>query len=259
MSVASSSTYTGGGSRKGRAASVLLAVAITALVVLLLLRMGLFTPEPRPSSALTTMTLLPGEEAQASRTPKPAPTRRARAAAASAPPKAKAAVPLPPPIVPPPAPTPAWNVMYLSHDEMAAADIGKMPSHRGEQLAAKGDDSGDADASAGGGKGNGDGPGGSRLYDAEWYRRPSRAEMATYMPHLSQPGWGMVACRTIADYRVEDCREIGESPGSHLARAVREAAWQFRVLPPRINGRPVIGAWVRIRFDVSLDGAADAS
>ena len=51
--------------------------------------------------------------------------------------------------------------------------------------------------------------------------------------------------------RVEDCIELGQSRGSRLASAVRQAAWQFRVKPPIKNGQPMIGEWVRIRIDYS--------
>jgi protein TonB len=99
-------------------------------------------------------------------------------------------------------------------------------------------------------------PGGQPLYAAQWHKRPTSAELSTYLPARMQNGWGMVACRTVEDYRVEDCREVGQSPpGSGLSRAVRLAAWQFRVRPPRIGGKPMIGEWVRIRIEWSESGA----
>jgi len=49
--------------------------------------------------------------------------------------------------------------------------------------------------------------------------------------------------------------ELGNSPpGSHLASAVRQAAWQFRVRPPRKGGKAMIGEWVRIRIEYQRIG-----
>jgi hypothetical protein len=54
----------------------------------------------------------------------------------------------------------------------------------------------------------------------------------------------------IENYRVENCQVLGETPrGTSLAQALRRAAWQFLVRPPRINNKPQLGVWVRIRFD----------
>jgi hypothetical protein len=103
--------------------------------------------------------------------------------------------------------------------------------------------------------GPGEGPGGARLYNAEWYREPTQAELAAYLPARLQPGWGMIACQTVPRYRVDNCRVLGsEPPGSGLGGAVRQAAWQFLVRPPRIDGKPVIGAWVKIRIEFMPSG-----
>jgi protein TonB len=109
--------------------------------------------------------------------------------------------------------------------------------------------------------GPGEGPGGAHLYNAEWYREPTDAELVTYMPHRDVGGgWAMIACKTQDHFHVDDCQELGESPpGSGLARALRQAAWQFLVRPPRIDGKPMIGAWVRIRFDFKHPKGADDS
>jgi protein TonB len=60
----------------------------------------------------------------------------------------------------------------------------------------------------------------------------------------------MIACQTVARYHVDNCEEIGETLGSGYGRAVREAAFQFLVIPPRVGGRTLVGAWVRIRIDL---------
>lgn len=99
-------------------------------------------------------------------------------------------------------------------------------------------------------------PNGEPLYAAEWYREPTRTELGAYLPKRMPDGggWGMIACRTASRWRVEDCVELGQGPaGSHLASAVRQAAWQFMVRPPRIGGKPMIGEWVRIRIDYMVE------
>ncbi|MGE4431603.1 MAG: hypothetical protein AB7E05_12755 [Sphingobium sp.] len=137
------------------------------------------------------------------------------------------------------------SMIYLSPDQFAASDIGKMKGRKGE-----GQENGKDATSV---YGPGEGPGGAQLYNAEWRREPTSAELAGYLPStMPRNGYGLIACQTIENFRVDHCRILGESPlGSGLGQAVRRAAWQFLVVPPRINGRPQLGAWVRIRIDYS--------
>jgi protein TonB len=130
----------------------------------------------------------------------------------------------------------------MSHDEFAAADLRSIPKASA------------GSGSAGDSEEVGRGPHGEVLYAAEWAREPTNAELGGYLPHNAPDGYGLVACKTIPGNRVEDCVELENSPpGSHLARAIRQAAWQFRVRPPRRNGKAMVGEWVRIRIDYITD------
>ena len=93
------------------------------------------------------------------------------------------------------------------------------------------------------------GAGGQPLYAAQWYREPTDAELGFYAKKARPgPGFAEIACQTVARYHVDHCEEVGESPGSGLARAMREAAWQFLVIPPRVGGRMQVGTWVLIHI-----------
>jgi protein TonB len=96
-------------------------------------------------------------------------------------------------------------------------------------------------------------PNGEPMYAAAWYREPYDDELRGYLSTASGPGWGLIACRTVPDFRVDDCVALDEYPeNSNINRAVLAAAWQFRVRPPRRGGQSLVGAWVRIRIDYEL-------
>jgi protein TonB len=114
-----------------------------------------------------------------------------------------------------------WSqVIQITREQFAAADIAAMPSRPAARNNSDTDgsetaiarDSGDTPAV-------GEGPNGEPLYNAEWYRRPTRAELGFYLASAApQTGWGMIVCQTVTDYRVDNCHEIGQSPeGSGLA------------------------------------------
>lgn len=97
-------------------------------------------------------------------------------------------------------------------------------------------------------------PNGEPLYAAAWYSEPSGEMLRGYLSTAHGPGWGLIACRTAPNYRVEDCVALDEYPnGSQINRAVLAAAWEFRVRPPRRGGQLLVGAWVRIRIDYGIE------
>jgi len=218
---------------------VALAIAVHLLGFTLAYLMAPPLPVKKVEPELTIFPMLPFHEDRVAPKPKPrASDARVKRSSGEAAPHTQQ-----PPQEPPAAPL---KMIMVSRDVFAAGDISRLPSHRDERTFAGTGTGADSDS------GVGEGPDGAPLYNAEWYVEPTQAEMAYYLPKsVPRSGWGMVVCRTVPNYGVDDCRELEESPaGSGLARSVRQAAWQFRVRPPRIGGRPLVGAWVRIRFDV---------
>jgi len=223
-------------------------LAINVGLLLVLMTLGVIPPPSQRTMRGIVVDLIPQQRSSS-------PTRSHKTAAVRPRVEANRPVPKPPPIilplkptiVPPPAPTQKslpW--LEMSKEDMAASDISKLP----------------AAGSGGGGDSEvvGRGPNGEALYAAEWAREPTNAELGGYLPRDAPEGFGLIACKTIPGNRVEDCIELDQEPhGSHLAAAVRQAAWQFRVRPPRKNGRPLVGSWVRIRIDYYHSGSDSSS
>lgn len=233
-------------SARTRLAAVLLSLAICLAIGLMLVWMGMIGSQagpPRDRFSAVSFSIDPVKKTGGKQAEVKVPAAQIR--------------PVSPQVTPPqpipvatPRPMPPLNLSQKAPDPVASFDLGRLPKGAGGGSAGAGQNSAAA-------YGPGEGPGGAKLYNAEWYREPSDAEIGGYMPQSNvRPEWAMIACRTVERYHVENCQELGESPrGSGLARAMRRAAWQFLVRPPRIDGKPVIGAWVRIRFDFKRTAA----
>jgi protein TonB len=238
-----------GQSERRRVASFVLTLLAHALLLWLLLRLGpaVMAPPP-PQAPLSTFSVLPDPTAVASRA-KTTRVTKATPTLGGAAPRPRTTTTTAQPVTPP---TPPFPAMLPGGSQLfETADISKIPS------AKSGEGEGDGEGSAkGAGRdsvaayGPGEGPGGQRLYNAEWQREPTSAQLNGYLTSPPPPdSWAEIACRTIPDFQVDNCRILGESPvGSGLARQMRLAAWQFRVLPPRRGGQKLIGAWVRIHI-----------
>lgn len=219
-----------------RAMAFALAVLIEVLLLLALLTID-FRDRPKPQfkgGTIATFDL-------------PADSNKEAAASKASPRQAIKEVPHPklPPLKPTITERPL-PILEVTKEFLDAADISKLGRNAPGARLAEGSAPGDSERV-------GTAPNGEPLYAAEWYREPTNQELSTYMPkHLYEDGWGMVACRTVARFKVEDCVELGQTPGSHLAGAVRQAAWQFLVRPPRVGGKSLVGTWVRIRIDYDV-------
>lgn len=231
-----------------RAGGLLFALAVHLAVILALL---LVVPERLPifreGRGLSTFNVAPA--------PKSAERSEQRQEEMKTQRQTQRVIPIPKPRIVVPREQKPVDMPFLEMDkaQLAASDIRRMPSHS---------DAGSAGGSAGNGAptyGPGEGPNGVQLFPVEWYREPTDAELASYMPaNAPRYGWGIVACKTVENFHVDNCQQISESPlGSGYARAVRQAAWQFLVRPPRINGRPQLGTWVSIRIEYGRRETAD--
>ncbi|MFY7837664.1 MAG: hypothetical protein ACOVQ0_15425 [Novosphingobium sp.] len=232
-------------SPRERAGSFVFALVASALVFLIMWKMGAVTGFGGGESARLTAIDLSDEGQDKTKAAEKQPEQKQAKQATNA-----EAMPVQPAAAPPAVPIPGkvqWpeGFIELSRNDYRAGDISQM----------KRQESGGGAPSGGGSPGDsaslGQGPGGVRLYAAQWYREPTDAEIGPYLPQRRMQGdWAMIACKTVEKYHVEDCQELDESPpGSGLARAIRQASWQFLVRPPRVNGKPQVGEWVRIRFD----------
>lgn len=218
-----------------RASGLALALGANLLLVLALLQLGLMPlPGARDREALV-VDLVAAPEPAPSAAAAAAPRARSKAEAADKPLPPRPRITLPTKPQPPDDRPP--GLIPMSKEDFAAADIGNLPR------SASGSGAGDSEEI-------GRAPNGEVLYAAEWARKPTDAELGGYLPRNAPAGYGLVACKTIPGNRVEDCIELENRPaGSGLASAVRQAAWQFRVRPPRKNGKELVGSWVRIRIE----------
>ena len=228
-----------------RLTGAVLALLAEALLVLALLSLN-FADQPlkRPGAALVSVNLEPDAEQTPERAkPKVAPAVQSPQPPRPVPDQPTPETPVTAPIAPPP-------IIPVTKTEMAQFDLSRFPN---QAPAAKPKMGPPDTGSPGDSKRVGSAPNGEPLYAAAWYREPYDSELSGYLSTADGPGWALIACRTVPDFRVEDCVGLDEYPGgSQIQRAVLAAAWQFRVRPPRLGGVTKYGEWVRIRIDYGI-------
>lgn len=236
-----------------RTGAIALTAAIELLLLLALLSLGTgIAGDGRPLGEILTSFDVPGTMA-----PQPVPPQQqaeAPAPAAPSEPVARAApslphaLPSPAPVALPRAPTtPAPAPPAAAPSSQAASPIravirSDMAGNRGP---ADSGTPGDSQRIAG------SGPNGEPLYAAKWYREPTDDEFKGYFSRVQGSGWALINCRTEPEFRVDGCVLVDQSDRS-VGSAVLAMAWQFRVRPPRIGGRSMVGEWVRIRIDYTV-------
>jgi protein TonB len=232
-----------------RITGAVVALALEGLLLLVLLSLS----QMRPAHKDVPMATVAFDSRDYSETPtQPEPKPPSEAARAT--PRPAQAQPLPDVAEVAPAQPPA-AIIPVSPQQMRSFDISNLPKR---PSAPAGPVIGPAYSPAfGDSKRVGTAPNGQPMYAAAWYREPTDQELRGYLSTADGPAWGLITCKTVADYRVEDCIGLDEYPeGSHMLRAVLAAAWQFRVRPPRVNGVSQVGDWVRIRIEYEVKPAS---
>lgn len=238
-----------------RAAGLALALLLEVLLLLLLFSLGISGGQDRDGGEVLTSFDARDFAEPASETPEQAeqPAEAPPLETAQPAEQEEQPLPVPPPIVRPQPDRPSQPALIeVPREDMVRFDIAPTPAPAPAPAAPVQGPMGPPGPGSGGSDTPrmGTAPNGEPLYAAAWYREPRDGELRGYLSTAQGPGWGLIACRTVPDYRVEDCVMIDEYPmGSNIARSVLAAAWQFRVRPPRIGGRVLVGEWVGIRID----------
>lgn len=240
-----------------RAGSIGLAVTLEVILLLVLLTLGVRSRVEQPrGEAVATFDVR-------ERSPEPE-QEEAGLKAAAQPPRPSPLTPPPQP-VPPPSPVQTPPVLVLPRTSTTPAPTQSAQpvptvSAAPKITAVMRSDMADARGPKGGAGTTGDsqriagsGPNGEPLYRAQWYREPSRDELTGYLDDVAPPAWALINCQTQPQFRVDRCVLVDEWPqGSNMGRSVLAAAWQFRVRPPRVGGKVLVGEWVRIRIDYEV-------
>ena len=230
-----------------RTLAISLAVLIPALLLLMLLSFGPEKPPEFREEHVSVVSIKANDFSEEA--PEPSSEKREQAEERPASPQ-PAEQPLPAQPLPPRATEPKPAPTLPAPAESAPAPASPPSPLRPPGGQVYGPPTTGSSSSSGDSERVGTAPNGEPLYAAKWYREPRDDELRGYLSTASGPGWGLIACRTAPDYRVEDCVGLDEYPnGSQINRAVLAAAWAFQVRPPRRGGKPLVGAWVRIRID----------
>ncbi len=232
-----------------RAVGIVLTLLIEALLLFLFLTLGPGERPGREDGGATIVTLIAEDVAKESpEPPSPQPERQAQ----EQPQRPEPDQPQPP-VPAPPAEPAAPPILPMRWQLPPAAAIPRSPAPPAPPARPVFGPADTRSAASRDSERVGTAPNGEPLYAAEWYREPDEVMLRNYLSTANGPGSGLIACRTAPDYRVEDCVALGEYPeGSQIARSVLAAAWEFRVRPARLGGRPLVGSWVRIRIDYDL-------